>query len=309
MFAGLFTFIFSNGASGILRGEGDMKRALYAVILSVGINTIIDPIFIYTLNLGTAGAAWASIISCLLSAILIFYWILFDKNTYVKIKLKGFKFNRKITSAILNVGIPSSLEMIIIGIAYAVYLYLITIISGQTGVAAYSSGQRLYMFLIMPMTAIGSAVVAVSGSAFGAKNTDYLKRSHKYGVKLGILFGIIVTIIFLLFSNQLAYIFAYTPQTHHLIPVISQFLIIIGLAFPMTGMGVISSSIYQGIGKGIISLIFTILREIIACLTLSYIFAFTLGLGLIGIWIGTASGRIIMGIINYQFAKYTIKKY
>jgi Na+-driven multidrug efflux pump len=84
MFAGLFTFIFSNGASGILRGEGDMKRALYAVILSVGINTIIDPIFIYTLNLGTAGAAWASIISCLLSAILIFYWILFDKNTYVK---------------------------------------------------------------------------------------------------------------------------------------------------------------------------------------------------------------------------------
>ncbi len=309
LFAGLFTFIFANGGTGILRGEGDMKRALYAVILSVTINTIIDPIFIYTLKLGTAGAAWASIISCAISAILIFYWILKDKKTYVQIKFKKFYYNKKITSEILKVAIPSSLEMIIIAISYAAYLYFISIISGETGIAAFSSGQRLYMFLIMPLTAIGSAVVAVSGSAYGAKNNEYLKRSHKYGSKLGAIFGLTITIIFILFSKQLSYIFAYTPQTHHLIPIISQFLIIIGLAFPFTGIGVISSSIYQGLGKGIISLIFTILREIIACLSLSYIFAFTFGLGLIGIWIGTCLGRVIMGIINYLFAKHTIKKY
>ncbi|WP_405293478.1 MATE family efflux transporter, partial [Methanobrevibacter sp.] len=55
LFAGLFAFMFANGGSGILRGEGDMKRAMYAIIVSVALNFILDPLFIYVLNLGSAG--------------------------------------------------------------------------------------------------------------------------------------------------------------------------------------------------------------------------------------------------------------
>ena len=65
--------MFSNGASGILRGEGDMKRAMYAMIVSVGLNTVLDPIFIYILNFGSAGAGIATVISSLISAIVILY--------------------------------------------------------------------------------------------------------------------------------------------------------------------------------------------------------------------------------------------
>ena len=91
LFLGLFAFMFGNGGSGILRGEGDMKRAMYAMIVSVILNTILDPIFIYTMGLGSAGASLATIVSSLGSAIVILYWILIKKDTYVNVNLKEFK--------------------------------------------------------------------------------------------------------------------------------------------------------------------------------------------------------------------------
>lgn len=73
LFAGLFAFMFGNGGSGILRGEGDMKRAMYAMIVSVVLNFALDPIFIYVLGLGSAGASLATIVSSLGSAVVILY--------------------------------------------------------------------------------------------------------------------------------------------------------------------------------------------------------------------------------------------
>ena len=308
LFLGLIGIMFANGASGILRGEGDMKRAMYAVVVSVILNAILDPIFIYTFGLGAAGAAIATVLSSLISAIVILYWLLIKKDTYVDINLRKFKFNSKITRNILKVGIPASLDMFIMSIAVALYLIFITIISGDYGVAAYTSGQRIYLFAIMPLTAIGTAVVAVCGSAFGAENGDYLSRAHKYGAKFGILFGLAVTIIVVLFATPIASIFAYTPETSHLVSGIALFLQFAFLSIPLTGAGMASSFLYQGIGRGVTSLFFTIFREVICTVILTYLFGIVLGWGLIGIWIGLAVGRSIASIVNYIYGRHTIKQ-
>jgi len=308
LFLGLIGIMFANGASGILRGEGDMKRAMYAVVVSVILNAILDPIFIYTFGLGAAGAAIATVLSSLISAIVILYWLLVKKDTYVDINLRKFKFNSKITKNILKVGIPASLDMFIMSIAVALYLIFITIISGDYGVAAYTSGQRIYLFAIMPLTAIGTAVVAVCGSAFGAENGDYLSRAHKYGAKFGILFGLAVTIIVVLFATPIASIFAYTPETSHLVSGIALFLQFAFLSIPLTGAGMASSFLYQGIGRGVTSLFFTIFREVICTVILTYLFGIVLGWGLIGIWIGLAVGRSIASIVNYIYGRHTIKQ-
>ena len=308
LFLGLITFIFANGTTGILRGEGDMKRAMYATIVSVILNAIFDPIFIYVFGWGAAGASIATIVSSLISAIVILYWILIKKDTYVDIHFKNFKYNNSISKNILEVGIPASLDMVMMSIAVAFYLSFITAISETYGVAAYTSGQRLYLFAIMPLTAIGSAVVSVVGSAYGARNGDYISRAHKYGSKLGILFGTAVTLILIVFSNQLATIFAYTPETLYLVPAIALFLQVATLSLPLTGAGMTSSFFYQGIGKGTLSLAFTILREVICAVLLTYFFGIYLDLGLIGIWIGLASGRAIASVVNYFFARYTIRE-
>ncbi len=308
LFSGLIAFMFGNGGSGILRGEGDMKRAMYAMIVSVVLNAILDPIFIYVLGLGSAGASLATIVSALGSASVILYWLLVKKDTYVNVSLKEFKFDSKIAKDILKVGIPASMDMFMMSLAVSLYLVFISTIGGEYGIASFTSGQRLYLFAIMPLTAIGSAVAAVSGSAYGAKNGDYLSRAHLYGVKFGIAFGTAVTIILVAFAPQLAILFAYTKETAVLVPEITRFLRIASLCLPLTGAGMTSSFLYQGMGKGTISLMWTIIREVIFTVTATYTLGIILGWGLVGIWTGLALGRTLASILNFAFARFTIRK-
>ncbi len=308
LFAGLIAFMFGNGGSGILRGEGDMKRAMYAMIVSVVLNAILDPIFIYVLGLGSAGASLATIVSALGSASVILYWLLVKKDTYVNVSLREFKFDSKIAKDILKVGIPASMDMFMMSLAVSLYLVFISTIGGEYGIASFTSGQRLYLFAIMPLTAIGSAVAAVSGSAYGAKNGDYLSRAHLYGVKFGIAFGTAVTIILVAFAPQLATLFAYTKETAVLVPEITRFLRIASLCLPLTGAGMTSSFMYQGIGRGTISLMWTIIREVIFTVTATYTLGIILGWGLVGIWVGLALGRTLASVLNFAFARFTIRK-
>ena len=308
MFLGLFAFMFANGGSGILRGEGDMKRAMYAMIVSVALNFILDPIFIYVLNLGSAGASLATIVSSLGAAIVIIYWILIKKDTYVNVTFKGFKFDSEIARDILKVGIPASLDMFVMSIAMSFYLMFISSVGGEYGIAAFTSGQRLYLFGIMPLTAIASAVAAVSGSAFGARNWDYLSRTHTYGTIFAMMVSVVILIILVIFAPQLSMIFAYTPETAPLIPEITNFLRIASFGLLLVGIGMPSSFFYQGIGRGTTSLAWTIIRELILTVGFTYLFGIVLNWGLTGIWVGLAIGRIIASILNFTYARYTIRK-
>ena len=308
LFLGLFAFMFANGGSGILRGEGDMKRAMYAIIVSVILNFILDPVFIYVLSLGSAGASLATIISSLGSAIVIMYWILIKKDTYVDVNLKGFKFDSEIAGDILKVGIPSSLDMFMMSLAMSFYLIFISMVGGEYGIAAFTSGQRLYLFGIMPLTAIGSAVAAVTGSAYGAKNWDYLKRTHTYGTKFATMISAVILALLVIFAPQLSLIFAYTPETAALIPEITSFLRIACFGLLLVGIGMPSSFFYQGIGRGTTSLFWTIIRELIFTVFFTYLFGIVFNWGLTGIWVGLAVGRIIASILNFIYARYTINK-
>ncbi len=308
LFLGLFAFMFANGGSGILRGEGDMKRAMYAMIVSVALNFILDPLFIYVLNLGSAGASLATIVSSLGAASVIIYWILIKKDTYVNVTFKGFKFDSEIARDILKVGIPASLDMFVMSIAMSFYLIFISSVGGEYGIAAFTSGQRLYLFGIMPLTAIASAVAAVSGSAFGARNWDYLSRTHIYGTKFAMAFSVVIVLILVIFAPQLSMIFAYTSETAPLIPEITNFLRIASFGLLLVGIGMPSSFFYQGIGRGTTSLAWTIIRELILTVSFTYLFGMVLNWGLTGIWVGLAVGRIIASILNFTYARYTIRK-
>ncbi len=308
LFLGMVALMFGNGCSGILRGEGDMKRAMYVVVASVILNASLDPIFIYTMGFGSAGASLATVVSSAISAIIILYWILIKKDTYIDVSLKNFKFDSKLSKDILKVGIPSALDMLIMAIAMSIYLIVISIVGGDYGIATFTSGQRLYLFAIMPLTSIGSAVIAVAGSAFGARNGDYLSRTHTYGVKLGLGLGTVITLILIIFATPLATLFAYTPETANLVPGIAEYLQLVCPCLILTGIGIPSSFLYQGIGKGVYSLMFTILREIIFVVPLIYVLVFVFNQGLVGIWIGLCVGRSIASVINYLFARYEIRR-
>lgn len=308
LFSGLFVLVFLIGFTGIFRGEGDMKRPMYIIGAAVILNTVLDPIFIYILNLGSAGASITTIFSAFFALTVMTYWILIKNDVYIDINFKNFKFDSEISYDILKVGIPSSMDMVIQNIALGMNLMLISMIGGDYGVAVFSSAQRVYVFASLPLNAVGTTVTTVSGSAFGAKNGDYISRSHIYGSKMALIIGMLFLIIFIIFANPLAGILAFTPETSHLIGGIVSFLQIGTLSLPLTGIGAASSYFYQGIGKGTISLTWTIIRDVIFTNVLIYVFGILFGWGLIGAWAGLAVGKIITSAFNFLFARYTVKK-
>jgi Na+-driven multidrug efflux pump len=76
IFAGSIFIFFTNIADVILRGEGDARRAMYAMALGAGLNIVLDPIFIYTFGLGIAGAAWATVLSLGITSVIMLNWLL-----------------------------------------------------------------------------------------------------------------------------------------------------------------------------------------------------------------------------------------
>jgi Na+-driven multidrug efflux pump len=160
----------------------------------------------------------------------------------------------------------------------------------------------------MPLTAIASAVAAVSGSAYGARNWDYLSRTHIYGTKFALMISVVITMILVIFAPQLSMIFAYTPETAPLIPEITNFLRIASFGLLLVGIGMPSSFLYQGIGRGTTSLAWTIIRELIFTVSFTYLFGIVFNWGLTGIWMGLAVGRMLASILNFTYARYTINK-
>lgn len=307
VFLCVFAFMFSIGGSGILRGEGDMKRAMYAIIVSSVLNCILDPVFIYVLGLGSAGASISTVVSVLASASIIMFLILIKKDTYVDVTFKGFKFDSKIALDILKVTIPASFDRFIIPIAMTFYLMFIFSVGGVEGIAIFMSGQRLYLLGILPSTAISIAVSAVSGSAFGAGNWEYLTRAHTFSTKFAMAMSATVMLVLVIFAPQLSLIFAYTPETAALIHGIINFLRIVGFGLIFVGLGMPSSFLYQGIGRGTTSLVWTVIRELIFAVSFTYLFGIVFCWGLTGIWVGLAVGRGVASFLNFVYAKYTIR--
>ncbi|MBO70550.1 MAG: MATE family efflux transporter, partial [Candidatus Marinimicrobia bacterium] len=149
--------VFSGFFRSILAGEGEMKLPMVVAGLGTVLNTILDPIFIFYMDLGVAGAAWATTISQIIVC-LVFIYMLFVKNhTYVRFKLKDFSFSSYIIYDIIKVGIPVSMSMVVMALGQLVFNRLLVNFSTDA-VAAYQIGGRVDMIVFLPIFGIASAL-------------------------------------------------------------------------------------------------------------------------------------------------------
>lgn len=309
IFGALIIFVYSGVASAIFRSEGDMKRATYAIAVTAIMNIILDPVFIYVLNLGITGAAWATVISASLSCIVMSYWIWGKKDLFLDLTLKNFHYEGKIMIDTLQVAIPSTLENIIFSALAIAINAMLVIASGTTAVAVYTASMRIVQLAMIPLIGIGTAVLTVSGVAFGAHNYENLKTAHSYSIKLGFLLSIALGIIMFVFSAQIAALFSYTSASVELAPEIAKAISILTLFVVAVPHGIMSSMMFQGIGKGINSLIITLLRSLILESVCAYILGFIFGWGVTGIYAGVLLGCFLGGTFGYVWAKVYIRSY
>jgi len=303
MFAGIPIIFFVNIAGAILRGEGDAKRAMFAMALGSGINIVLDPIFIYTLKLGVAGAAWATILSFFVTSLMLFNWLFLKKDSYVSFIFRKFRFKRKIVTDIFKVGLPASFQQLSMSFTMLIINLILVYIAGTDGVAIYTTGWRVATIATLPLLGIATAVVSVSGAAFGQGDFKKLNTAFIYALKIGIAIEVLIAIVTFLLSPQITAMFTRARGAARITDDLLLFLRIICLFYPTTAFGMFSSSMFQGVGKGVNALIATIIRTIILTLLFSVFFAFILKMELVGVWLGILAGNTIGAMINFLWAK------
>jgi putative MATE family efflux protein len=309
IFGFLFIFVYSGVASAIFRSEGDMKRATIAIAVTAVLNIILDPIFIYILNLGIAGAAWATIVSAVMSCLVMSYWIWGKKDLYLDLSPKNFSYSSKIMIDTLQVAIPSTLENIVFSALAIIINSMLVMAADTTAVAVYTASMRIVQLAMIPLIGFGTAVLTVAGVAFGAHNYKNLQTAHSYSIKIGFAVSIILGAIMFIFSTQIATMFSYTEASASLSPQIATAISVLSLFVLAIPHGMMSSMMFQGVGKGIYSLLITLLRSLILESVFAYLFCFIFGWGLTGIYAGVVFGCFVGGTVGYIWAKFFIRKF
>ena len=308
LIAGTVILLFSNVASGILRGEGDTKRAMYAMVFGSLLNIVLDPIFIYRFRLGVVGAAWATLTSISASAVVFIFWLFIKRDTYVTINLKGFRFNGRIIFEILRVGIPSSFAQFSMALAMFILNVIVVKVAGTNGIAVFTSAWRIIMLGIVPLLGIAIGVTAVTAAAYGAQDFDKLDRGYLYGIKFGFLIELGIVSAVLIFAPQIAHLFTYSRGAVHIFKELVTALRWLVIFLLVTPFGLLTSSMFQGIGRGENSLAVTILRTLIMQVFFSYLLGYYFNFGLRGVWWGIVIGNILASIISFTWGRFTIQR-
>ncbi|WP_296881459.1 MATE family efflux transporter [uncultured Methanobrevibacter sp.] len=309
IFGFLLIFVYSGVASAIFRSEGDMRRATIAIAVTAIMNIILDPIFIYILNMGISGAAWATVFSAALSCIVMSYWMWGKRDLYLDLSLKNFKYSSRIMIDTLQVAIPSTLETIVFSALAILINSMLVIAANSDAVAVYTASMRIVQLSMIPLIGLGTAVLTVAGVAYGAHNYKNLQTAHSYSIRVGFIISIILGALMYIFSSQIAALFSYTDASAALAPQIATAISTLSLFVLAIPHGIMSSMVFQGVGKGTYSLLITLLRSLILETVFAYLFCFIFGWGVVGIYAGVIFGCFVGGTVGYIWAKIFIRRF
>ena len=264
IFAMTLVFFLNGLLSNLLRSEGAARRAMITQILAAVINIILDPFFIYDygLGLGMAGAAWATIVAVTVSLFVILFWFFVKKDTYIRFRARHIRLQRATVADILRVGIPASLEMIVMSL-FSIVINLIIVSSdrGTDGLAIFSSTWRIIQMLMIPNMAIGGAVVPVFGAAYGARRFDKIREAYFYALKVCTVIMIVLVIITLIAADGMVIMFTYSDSVSYLKGDMTSCLRILSLFLPFMSWGFIGAGLFQSMGLGLYSFICTFVRN------------------------------------------------
>lgn len=294
MFFTFFNLLYTR----ILNSYGNNKDALKISALGLLLNLILDPILIYVLKLGVIGAALGSLVGNLVMFII-----------YIKSykEIVGFNFTigikREKVLEIIKLGFPIAFQRVLFTVVN-ILLGRIVSIFGSEALAAQKIGLQIESVSFMIIGGLNGAIAAFTGQNYGGKNLKRIKDGYFGALKIGVVYSIILSIIFYCFSLPLSNLFIRDVIT---IEIASGYLKILALSQIFSAIEMISNGFYTGIGKpiipSVISITFTVLRIPLSLLLIGYF-------GVTGIWLSIAITSILKGItsITLYFFKYKMKK-
>ena len=291
----------------ILQATGNMKLPMLCSIAGAAVNIILDPVLIFGVGpfpeMGVTGAAVATVFGQFVSMCL-GQIILFRGKHTVKVRLRGWKVQKNIIKDIYAVGAPAILMQ---SIASVMQFGMNIILGGlsETAVAVLGVYGRLQSFIFMPVFGLNQGVLPIMGYNFGARDRKRLMETFRKGFAIAFCIMAFGLIIFQIFPEELLGIFN-SQGSQDMYDIGIPALRAISICFLPASFGIMSSSIFQAIGHGFLSLWGALLRQLVGILPLAWLLARISGLALV--WYSFPLAEII-GTVYFAVAlKYIYRK-
>ena len=204
-FLGMVPSLIYNVGSGILRAVGDSRRPLYFLIVACLTNIVLDVLFVVGCDMGVAGAAWATILSQTVSAVLVIL-VLARSHTACRLDLRRIRFHGDLLRRIVRIGLPMGLQSVMYSISNVMIQAYINGFGTDVS-AAWSAWGRLDGFFWMVLNAFGISVTTFVGQNFGAEKYDRVKKGVRECLLMAFAAAAAFSTMLLLFGRQLFGIF------------------------------------------------------------------------------------------------------
>ena len=190
-FLGMIGNLIYNMGSGILRAVGDSKRPLYFLIASCLTNIVLDLLFVVCFKMGVAGAALATILSQLLSAVLVIIVLMRTKDMY-HLELKKIGFDKRMFRRIIRIGFPAGLQSVMYSLSNLIIQVAINK-EGTDTVAAWTVYGKIDVMFWMVINAFGISVTTFVGQNFGAEKLDRVKKGIRTCLGLSLVATVLIS--------------------------------------------------------------------------------------------------------------------
>lgn len=289
----------------LMQSTGKTIFSMTTQLTGAIVNIVLDPILIFGLfgfpKLGISGAAIATVIGQICGMSLGIY-LNTTKNKEIKVEVKNFRPSLRTIKEIYAVGIPSII-MASIGSVMTFGLNKILLVFSSTATAVFGVYFKLQSFIFMPVFGINNGMVPIIAYNYGARNKDRLMKTVKISIMYGISIMLIGLVIFQVFPKELLSLFNASDK---MISIGVPALRTISISFLFAGYCIVVSSMFQALGNGVMSMIVSLVRQLIVLLPVAYLLSKSGNLNMV--WWAYPIAEIASVCLSVIGFKYVYKK-
>ncbi|MDD3340542.1 MAG: MATE family efflux transporter [Lachnospiraceae bacterium] len=295
VYAGSLFVNFFQSANMVIRGEGQLKKAMGIIASGAILNIILDPIFITVLNKsghGIEGAAYATIFSQFIQAAITLWYF---KKKSVHVKIERVHIESSLLPQILAVGVSALLMQVLTLVQQTVIYRVAANYGGETSQILLGAALRVWNFAFVPLWGISQGFQPAAGTNFGAKKYDRVKRLTGVFVASATVLSLLFYIPVELFPSNVLSLFI--KERDIALSGATNFRIMFS-TYIFQGSFIIAVTLFQSLGKANKATMLVLLRQIILFIPLAVILPMIGGLGIRGVWLAIALADAILVVIT-----------
>ncbi|WP_242223834.1 MATE family efflux transporter [Bacillus cereus group sp. BfR-BA-01380] len=293
-----------------MRGAGDSKTPFYFLIVSTGLNMALLPILIFGWfglpKLGVYGAAYASVISTIVTFIILLVYLRKTKHPlqFDATVRKYLRMDGELLKLLLRLGIPASINMILVSLSEIAVISFVNRF-GSDATAAYGVVNQVASYVQMPAVSLGITVSIFAAQSIGANQFDRLQKVIQAGLVMNYVIGGILISFIYLFSKQILALFLTSQNT---IDIAHSLIMITLWSYLIFGHAQIIGATMRASGTVLWPTIFAVIAIWLVEVPVAYFLSYHTSLGIKGIWVGYPAAFIVSLLLQYGYYRLSWKK-